>query len=160
MLKKFGLEDSKPVKTPMSSDASLKDFAIFNESIDNAFAIFNTIITSLKALDEDLTSLSLDELIRNVKVHEMIIKKDYEIVKAKGERKYLALTAKKESSNEESLTFGSEDEEYVMAVRDFNKFFKRRGRFEKNQRDFIGGSWSDSGEEDDEKAKGKTCLMA
>ncbi|GJY48133.1 hypothetical protein Tco_0438089 [Tanacetum coccineum] len=77
-----------------------------DEFIDSAFARFNTIITSLKALDEgyssknyvrkflralhpkwrakvmaieeskDLTSLSLDELIGNLKVHEMIIKKD------------------------------------------------------------------------------------
>ncbi|GKA33916.1 hypothetical protein Tco_0720345 [Tanacetum coccineum] len=44
---------------------------------------------------KDLTSLSLDELIRNLKVHEMIIKKDFEIVKAKVERKSLALKAKK-----------------------------------------------------------------
>nr|GEU95384.1 transposase, Ptta/En/Spm, transposase, Tnp1/En/Spm-like protein [Tanacetum cinerariifolium] len=58
----------------------------------------------------------------------MIIKKDSEIVKAKGERRSLTLKAKKESSDEESLTSGSEDEEYAMAVRDFKKFFKRRGR--------------------------------
>ncbi|GKE97143.1 hypothetical protein Tco_1581998 [Tanacetum coccineum] len=58
----------------------------------------------------------------------MIIKKDYEIVKAKGERKSLALKAKKESSDEECLTFKSEDEEYAMAVRDFKKFFKRRAK--------------------------------
>ncbi|GJV88117.1 hypothetical protein Tco_1532055 [Tanacetum coccineum] len=58
---------------------------------------------------KDLTSLSLDELIRNLKVHEMIIKKDSEIVKAKGERKSLPLKAKKESSDEKSLTSGSED---------------------------------------------------
>nr|GEY98653.1 UBN2 domain-containing protein [Tanacetum cinerariifolium] len=93
---------------------------------------FNTIITSLKALDKgyssknyvrkflralhpkwkakvtaieeskDLTSLSLDELIGNFK-------------------------AKKESSDEECSTSSSEDEEYAMAVRDFKKFFKRRG---------------------------------
>ncbi|GKG24660.1 hypothetical protein Tco_0395288, partial [Tanacetum coccineum] len=31
---------------------------------------------------------------------------------------------------------------------------------DKNQRAFVRGSWSDSGEEDDEKAKDKTCLMA
>ncbi|GKG30994.1 hypothetical protein Tco_0423482 [Tanacetum coccineum] len=76
---------------------------------------------------KDLTSLSLDELIGNLKVYEMIIKKDYEIVKAKGEIKSLALKAKKESSDEECLISGSEDEEYAMAVRDFKKFFKRRG---------------------------------
>ncbi|GKF50355.1 hypothetical protein Tco_0146822, partial [Tanacetum coccineum] len=136
-------------------------------TIDSVFARFNTIITNLKALDEDfsrknyvrkflralhrkwrakvtvieeskdLTSLSLDELIENLKVHEMIIKKDSEIVKAKGERKYLtffALKAKKESSDEECSTSGSEDEEYAMAVRDFKKFFKRRGRFVRQPR--------------------------
>ncbi|GJX11660.1 retrovirus-related pol polyprotein from transposon TNT 1-94 [Tanacetum coccineum] len=30
----------------------------------------------------------------------------------------------------------------------------------KNQRAFVGGSWSDSGEEDDEKVKDETCLVA
>ncbi|GJS79609.1 retrovirus-related pol polyprotein from transposon TNT 1-94 [Tanacetum coccineum] len=135
-----------------------------DESIDSAFATFNTIITSLKALDEgyssknyvrkflralhpkwrakvtaikeskDLASLSLDELTGNLKVHQMIIKKDSEIVKAKGERKYLALKVKKESSDEESLTSRSEDEEYAMVVRDFKKFFKRKGRFVRQPR--------------------------
>nr|GEX29230.1 zf-CCHC domain-containing protein/UBN2 domain-containing protein [Tanacetum cinerariifolium] len=205
-----------------------------DESIDSAFARFNIIITSLKALDEgyssknyvrkflralhpkwrsnvtvieeskDLTSLYLDELIGNLKFHEMIIMKDSEIVKAKVERKYITLKAKKESSDEECSTSGSEDEEYAMAVRDFKKFFKRRGRFvtqpqndkktfqrsrdennsksdrkcfrcgspnhligecpklpkDKNQRAFVGGSWSDSDEEADEKVKDKTCLVA
>nr|GEW98180.1 zf-CCHC domain-containing protein/UBN2 domain-containing protein [Tanacetum cinerariifolium] len=212
-----------------------EQFVIFeDESIDSAFARFNTIITSLKSLDEgyssknyvrkflralhpkwrakvtaieeskDLASLSLDELIRNLKVYEMIIKKDSKIVKAKVERKFIALKAKKESSDEECLTSGSEDEEYDMAVRDFKKFFTRRGRFvrqpqndkktfqrsrdykngksdrkcfrcgdpnhligeclkppnDKNQRAFVRGSWSDSGEEDDEKVKDETCLVA
>ncbi|GKD20259.1 retrovirus-related pol polyprotein from transposon TNT 1-94, partial [Tanacetum coccineum] len=89
-------------------------------------------------------------------------------------------------------------------VRDFKKFFKRRGRFvrqprndkktfqrsrndksgksdrkcfrcddpnhligecpkppkDKNQRAFVEGSWCDSGEEDDEKVKNKSCLVA
>ncbi|GJV64362.1 hypothetical protein Tco_0688362 [Tanacetum coccineum] len=31
---------------------------------------------------------------------------------------------------------------------------------DKNQRAFVGGSWSDSGEEDDEKVKDETCLVA
>ncbi|GJS98007.1 zf-CCHC domain-containing protein [Tanacetum coccineum] len=100
------------------------------------------------------------------------------------------------SSDEECSTSGSEDEQYAMAVRDFKKFFKRRGGFirqpwndkktfqrsrddkngksdrkcfrcsdpnhlirecpkppkDKNQRALFGGSWSDSGEENDEKA--------
>ncbi|GKD23320.1 hypothetical protein Tco_1225023 [Tanacetum coccineum] len=64
----------------------------------------------------------------------MIIKKDSKIVKAKGERKSLALKAKKESSDEECSTSGSEDKEYAMAVRDFKKFFKRRGRFVRQPR--------------------------
>ncbi|GKF77040.1 zf-CCHC domain-containing protein, partial [Tanacetum coccineum] len=90
-------------------------------------------VTTIEEL-KDLTSLSLDELIRNLKVHEMFFKKDYKIVKAKGERKSLALKAKKESSNEECSTSGSEDEEYAMAVRDVKKFFKRRGRFVRQPR--------------------------
>nr|GEW64159.1 UBN2 domain-containing protein [Tanacetum cinerariifolium] len=85
----------------------------------------------VKEIEEskDLTSLSLVELIGNLKVHEMIIKKDSKIVKANGERISLALKAKKESSDEECSTSRSEDEEYAMAVRDFKKFFKKSGRF-------------------------------
>ncbi|GJU28661.1 zf-CCHC domain-containing protein [Tanacetum coccineum] len=153
---------------------------------------------------KDLMSLSLDELIENLKVHVMIIKKDSKIVKAKVKRKSIALKAKKESSDEECSTSDSEDEEYAMAVRDFNKFFKKRGRFvrqprnnkktfqrsrddkngksdrkcfrcgdpnhlirecskpqkDKNQRAFVRGSWSDNGEEDDEKVKDEMCLVA
>ncbi|GJU51027.1 zf-CCHC domain-containing protein [Tanacetum coccineum] len=85
-------------------------------------------VTAIKE-SKDLTLLSLDELIGNLKVHEMIIKKDSEIVKAKGERRSLALNAKKESSDEECSTSESKDEEYAMAVRDFKNLFKRRGRF-------------------------------
>ncbi|GJV62879.1 retrovirus-related pol polyprotein from transposon TNT 1-94 [Tanacetum coccineum] len=168
-----------------------------DESIDSAFARFNTIITSLKALDEgyssknyvrkflralrpkriakvmaiedskDLTSLSLDELIRNLKVHEMIIKKDSKIAKSKVERKSLALKAKKESSDKKCLTSGSEDEEYAMAVREKrwvnqNHLIREcpKPPKDKNQRAFVGGSWSDSGEEDDEKVKNEMCLVA
>ncbi|GJV10292.1 zf-CCHC domain-containing protein [Tanacetum coccineum] len=205
------------------------------ESIDNGFARFNTIITSLKALNEgfssknyvrkflralhpkwrakfmaikeskDLTSLSLDELIGNLKVYEVIIKKDSEMVKGKRElNRSLALKAKKESSDEDGSTFDSEDKEYAMAMRDFKKIFKRRERFVRqphderkssqrnkddnngnserkcfkcgdpnhligecpkllrnyNQRAFVGGTCSDSDEEEKEKTKDEKCLMA
>ncbi|GJR81193.1 retrovirus-related pol polyprotein from transposon TNT 1-94 [Tanacetum coccineum] len=175
-----------------------------DESIDSVFARFNTIIISLKALDEGYYSKNYVRKFLRALHPKWRAKKDSEVVKCKGERKSLALEAKNESSDEESLTYGSEDEEYAMAVRDFKKFFKRRDRFvrqprndkktfqrsqddkndkgdrkcfrcgdpnhligecsipprDKNQRAFVGGSWSDSGEEDDEKAKDETCLMA
>nr|GEW08059.1 transposase, Ptta/En/Spm, transposase, Tnp1/En/Spm-like protein [Tanacetum cinerariifolium] len=85
---------------------------------------------------KDLTSLSLDELIGNLKVYEVIIKKDSKIVKGKREQsRSLALKAKKEFSDEDSSTSDREDEEYAMAVRDFKKIFKRRGRFVRQPRD-------------------------
>nr|GEZ97646.1 zf-CCHC domain-containing protein/UBN2 domain-containing protein [Tanacetum cinerariifolium] len=104
------------------------------ESIDNAFARFNTIITGLKALDE---GLDITITLRgNLKVHEVIIKKESEIVKGKREQmRSLALKAKHESSDEESSNSESKDEEYAMAIRDFKKIFKRRGRFVRQPQD-------------------------
>ncbi|GKD71889.1 hypothetical protein Tco_1325979 [Tanacetum coccineum] len=163
-----------------------------DESMDSAFARFNTIITCLKALDEgyssknyvrkflralhpkwrakattikgskDLTSLFLDELIGNLKVHEMIIKTDSKIVKEKVERKYLALKAKKESSNEECSTFEVKTKNTPWRCGDPNHLIGEcpKPPKEKNQRAFVGGSWSDSGEEDGEKVNNETCLVA
>ncbi|GJX11360.1 hypothetical protein Tco_0201219 [Tanacetum coccineum] len=136
------------------------------ESIDSGFARFNTIITSLKALDEgfssknyvrkflralhpkwrakvtaieeskDLSSLALDELIENLKVHEVVMEKDFKIYKGKKERiKSIALKAKKESSDDETSTSGSDDEEYAMVVRNFKKFFRRKGKFVRQPRE-------------------------
>ncbi|GJX45799.1 hypothetical protein Tco_0262475, partial [Tanacetum coccineum] len=122
------------------------------ESIDSAFARFNTIITSPKALDEGYSRKNyvrkfFRALHPNGHLRIYLIgrresqsvqwsdhKKDSKIVKDKGERKSLALKAKKETSDEECSTFGSKDEEYAMAVRDFKKFFKRRGRFVRQPR--------------------------
>nr|GEW68776.1 retrovirus-related Pol polyprotein from transposon TNT 1-94 [Tanacetum cinerariifolium] len=101
----------------------------------------------------------------------MIIKKDSKIVKAKGERRSLGLKAKKESSDDECSTSGSEDEEYAMTNGKSERKCFRCGDpnhligcpkppKNKNQRAFVGGSWSDSGEEDDEKIKDEMCLVA
>nr|GEY50909.1 uncharacterized mitochondrial protein AtMg00810-like [Tanacetum cinerariifolium] len=136
------------------------------ESIDSGFARFNSIITSLKALDEgfssknyvrkflralhpkwrakvtaiekskDLSLLALDELIENLKVHEVVMEKDSKIYKGKKERiKSITLKAKKESSNNETLTSRSDDEEYAMVVRNFKKFFRRKGKFVRQPRE-------------------------
>ncbi|GJW08437.1 hypothetical protein Tco_1570860 [Tanacetum coccineum] len=106
------------------------------ESIDSGFARFNTIITCLKALDEDLSSLALDELIGNLKVHEVVMEKDSEIYRGKKERvKSIALKAKKESSDDETSTSGSDDEEYAIAVRNFKKFFRRKGKIVRQPRE-------------------------
>nr|GEW99689.1 hypothetical protein [Tanacetum cinerariifolium] len=163
----------------------------------------NIIITSLKDLDEgfsrknyvwkflralhpkwrakvmtieeskDLSSLALNELIRNLK-----------------------------SSDDETSTSGSDDEEYAMAVKNFKIFFRRKGKFvripreekksfqqrdekkgkidqkffrcsdpnnligdcpkpsrNKDQKVFIGGSWSDSENDAEDKTNDETCLM-
>ncbi|GKC23014.1 hypothetical protein Tco_1025164, partial [Tanacetum coccineum] len=60
---------------------------------------------------------------------------------------------------------GSEDEEYAMAVRDFKKFFKRRGRFVRQPQNDKKTYQKKlrrqkRGEEDDEKVNNKTCLVA
>ncbi|GJW27455.1 retrovirus-related pol polyprotein from transposon TNT 1-94 [Tanacetum coccineum] len=132
------------------------------------------------------------------------MEKDFEIYKGKKERvKSIALKAKKESSDDETSTSGSDDEEYAMAVRNFKKFFRRKGKFvrqpreekksfrqrdekkgksdrkcfrcgdpnhligdcpkpsrNKDQKAFIGGSWSDSENDTEDKTNDETCLMA
>ncbi|GJV37604.1 zf-CCHC domain-containing protein [Tanacetum coccineum] len=183
-----------------------EQFTILEEEyIDSGFARFNTIITSLKALDEDLSSLALDELIGNLKVHEVVMEKDSKIYRGKKQRvKYIiASKSRKESSDDESSTSRSDDEEYAIAVRNFKKFFRRKGKFvrqpkeeknsfrqrdekkgksdwkcfrcgdpshligdcpkpsrNKDQKAFIGGSWSDSENDAEDKTNDETCLMA
>ncbi|GJV21599.1 hypothetical protein Tco_1370619 [Tanacetum coccineum] len=69
--------------------------------------------------------------------------------KQKFERKSLASKAKKESSVEECFDFDSEDEECGDPNHPIGECPKPPK--DKNQKAFVGGSWSDSGEEDDEK---------
>nr|GFC01147.1 UBN2 domain-containing protein [Tanacetum cinerariifolium] len=92
-------------------------------------------VTAIKE-SKDLSSLALDELIENLKVHEVVMKKDYEIYNGKKERiKSIALKAKKVSSDNETSTSESDDEEYAMAVRNFKKFFRRNGKFVRQRRE-------------------------
>ncbi|GKF62719.1 zf-CCHC domain-containing protein, partial [Tanacetum coccineum] len=132
------------------------------------------------------------------------MEKNSEIYRGKKERvKSISLKAKKESSDDETSTSGSDEEEYAMAVRKFKKFFRRKSKFvrkpreekksfrqrnekkgksgrkcfrygdpnhliincpktsrNKDQKAFIGGSWSDSENDAEDKTNDETCLMA
>ncbi|GJU27209.1 hypothetical protein Tco_1165830 [Tanacetum coccineum] len=99
-----------------------------DETIDCAFARFNTIITSLKALDESFSSRNHVRKFLRALPTKWRLEKDSDALKTMKEKyKSLALKAKKVSCDKETLCSGS-DEEYAMAVRDFKKFFKRRGK--------------------------------
>ncbi|GKF44759.1 hypothetical protein Tco_0131311, partial [Tanacetum coccineum] len=119
-----------------------EQFIIFDdETIDCAFARFNTIITSLKALDEsfsgrnharkflralltkwhlkvtaieeskDLSTLLLDELIGNLKVYEVVLEKDSKASKNKKE-KYKSLAQKaKKVSSDKEASCSDSDDE-------------------------------------------------
>ncbi|GKA83691.1 hypothetical protein Tco_0805286 [Tanacetum coccineum] len=120
---------------------------------------------------KNLTTLSLDELIGNLKVYEEVIKKDSETVKSKREQsRYIAMKARKESSDEDSSTSDSEDEEYAMAMTKMGKAKEnvpnhligecpKQLKYQ-NQKAFVGGSWSDSDDDEEEKTKDEKCLMA
>nr|GEX10567.1 UBN2 domain-containing protein [Tanacetum cinerariifolium] len=92
-------------------------------------------VTAIKE-SKDLSSLALDELIDNLKVHEVVMEKNSKIYRGKKERvKFITLKAKKKYSHDETLTSGSDDEEYAMAVRNFKKFFRRKGKFVRQPRE-------------------------
>ncbi|GKC46173.1 zf-CCHC domain-containing protein [Tanacetum coccineum] len=85
----------------------------------------------LEGLEEEaLVEFMVEWFEKDKDVYEEVIKKDVETVKGKKEHnRSLALKVKKEVSDEDSSSSDSEDEEYDMAVKEFKKFFKRRGRF-------------------------------
>nr|GEV29711.1 retrovirus-related Pol polyprotein from transposon TNT 1-94 [Tanacetum cinerariifolium] len=171
----------------------MKEFHVYHgkRNLENFFnhpSRVNTIITSLKALDEgyssknyvrkflralhpkwrvkvtsieeskDLTSLSLYELIRNLKVYEMIIKKDSKIVKEKVERKSIALKQRKNLNDKKTFQRSHDDknsksDRKCFRCGDPNHLIREcpKPTKDKNQIAFDEGSWSDSGEEDNEK---------
>ncbi|GJX59177.1 hypothetical protein Tco_0290567 [Tanacetum coccineum] len=159
------------------------------ESIDNAFAKFNTIITSLKALDEgfsskncvrkflralhpkwcvkvtaieelkNLTTLPLDEFIGNLKVYEEVIKKDFETVKGKKEQSRSLALKVKKEVSDEDSSSSDSEDEECG---DPNHLIGECLKPQKNndQRAFIGGAWSDNREDEVGKTKDESCLVA
>ncbi|GKB20545.1 zf-CCHC domain-containing protein [Tanacetum coccineum] len=114
-----------------------------HQALDESFSSHNHVRKFLRALpskwrpkvtlieeSKDLSKLSLDKLVGNLKVYEVVLEKDLEIAKNKKEKyKSLALKARQVLSDEDASSSDSNDEEYAMAVRDFKKFFRRRGKF-------------------------------
>nr|GEX60820.1 hypothetical protein [Tanacetum cinerariifolium] len=92
----------------------------------------------------------------------MIIKKDSKIVKEKVERKSLALKAKKNLVMKSVRLLKVKTKNTPSRCSDMNHLIGEclKPPKDMNQRKFVGGSWSDSGEEDDEKVNNKTCLVA
>ncbi|GJR81651.1 copia protein [Tanacetum coccineum] len=168
---------------------------------------FNHYYYSLKALNEVFSSKNfLESFLGSTSSMESkvtALKNEREFRKKRERVKSIALKAKKESSDDETSTSGSDDKEYAIAVRNFKKFFRRKGKFvrqpreekksfrqrdekkgksdrkcfrcgdpnhlfgdcakpscNKDQKAFIGGSWSDSEKEAEDKINDETCLMA
>nr|GEV59230.1 UBN2 domain-containing protein [Tanacetum cinerariifolium] len=160
------------MKECLCAKPQYEQFIIFDdETINGEFARFNTIVTSLKALGESLSSrnhvrkflralptkwrpnvtaieesknlstLLLDELIGNLKVYEVVLEKDSEASKNKNE-KYKSLDLKaKKVSSDEEVSCSYSDDE------------------ENAMAAFVGGCWNDS-EEDDDSKKDEIRLMA
>nr|GEY76510.1 zf-CCHC domain-containing protein/DUF4219 domain-containing protein/UBN2 domain-containing protein [Tanacetum cinerariifolium] len=117
-------------------------------ALDEGFSSKNYVRKFLRALhpkwrakvtmieeSKDLSSLALDELISNLKVQEVVMEKDSKIYKGKKERvKSIALKSKKESSDDETSTSGSDDE-YAIAVRNFKKLFRKKDKFVRQPRE-------------------------
>nr|GEV71372.1 alpha/beta hydrolases superfamily protein [Tanacetum cinerariifolium] len=126
----------------------LRDLTLL-KALDEGFSRKNYVRKFLRALHpkwrakvmaieelKDLSSLALDELIGNLKVHEVVMEKDSKIYRGKKKRvKSIALKAKKDSSDNETSTCGSDDKEYAMAVRNFKKFFRKKGKFVRQPRE-------------------------
>ncbi|GJW43903.1 zf-CCHC domain-containing protein [Tanacetum coccineum] len=99
------------------------------ESIDSGFARFNTIITSLKALDEGFSSKNyVRKFLRALHPKWRAKVMAIEVLKDLSSLALDELT-KKESSDDETSTSESDGEEYSMAIRNFKKFFRRKGKF-------------------------------
>nr|GEZ58386.1 zf-CCHC domain-containing protein/UBN2 domain-containing protein [Tanacetum cinerariifolium] len=92
-------------------------------------------VTAIKE-SKDLSTLPLDELIDNLKVYEVVLENDFETSRNKKEKyKSLSLKARKVLSEVEATFSDSNDKEYAMAVRDFQKFFRRRGKYVRQPHD-------------------------
>ncbi|GJV61530.1 zf-CCHC domain-containing protein [Tanacetum coccineum] len=145
-----------------------------DESIDSAFDRFNTTITSLKALDEGYSSKNyVRKFLRALhpKWRELMCStsgsedeeyamtvKDFKrkcrfVRQPRNDKKTFQRSQDDKNSKSERKCFRCGDPNHLIGE-------CPKPPRDKNQRAFVGGSWSDSGEEDDEKIQDETCLVA
>ncbi|GJU65741.1 retrovirus-related pol polyprotein from transposon TNT 1-94 [Tanacetum coccineum] len=123
---------------------------------------------------KDLSKLSLDELVGNLKVYEVVLEKDLEIAKNKKEKyKSLALKARQNSiekiakfvrtalddkKNFRKIKEDKREDRRCFKCGDPNHFISDCPKNSSgDQKAFVVGSWSDSG---DDSKKEEICLMA
>nr|GEV05499.1 hypothetical protein [Tanacetum cinerariifolium] len=112
--------------------------------------------------EKDLATLPLDELVVNLKVYETILENDGVVYKTttKEKVKSLALKAKvtREQNSEDSDFHGGSDEDeekakaFNLMARNFRRVedhFASKCTKPKENKDFVGGAWSDSEEGDE-----------
>ncbi|GJV18203.1 hypothetical protein Tco_1363526 [Tanacetum coccineum] len=111
------------------------------ESIDSGFARFNTIITSLKALDEGFSSMNyyLEERVN-----------------------LLGNQEKKRCHSDKEMRKKGKSDRKGFRCGDPNHLIGDcpKPSRNKDQKAFIGGSWSDSENDAEDKTNDETCLMA
>ncbi|GJZ42090.1 hypothetical protein Tco_0588976 [Tanacetum coccineum] len=82
---------------------------------------------------KDLSKLSLDELVGNLKVYKVVLEKDLESAKNKKEKyKSLVLKARQVLSDEDASSSDSNNEEYAMTVRDFKSSLEEEENLSEN----------------------------
>ncbi|GJS41174.1 retrovirus-related pol polyprotein from transposon TNT 1-94 [Tanacetum coccineum] len=91
----------------------------------------NDEVEYLKLFEEEIeVRLKYRNQMRRWEIPIIVLAKDLESAKNKKEKyKSLALKARQVLSDKDASSLNSNDEEYAMAVRDFKKFFRRRGKF-------------------------------
>ncbi|GJW95553.1 retrovirus-related pol polyprotein from transposon TNT 1-94 [Tanacetum coccineum] len=158
------------------------------ETIDSGFTRVNAIVTSLKSLDpdyssknhvrkflhalplkwrakviaideaKDLATLSLDELVRNLKVYEMILENDGVVSKTttkdKGTNKF-GRDCRNSFRNKGGESLKQKGACYNYRIKGH---FSSECRKPNENKAFVGGAWSDS-EDDDEPQNDTTCIM-
>ncbi|GJT93528.1 hypothetical protein Tco_1082373 [Tanacetum coccineum] len=134
------------------------------ESIDNAFAKFNTIITSLKTLDEARKESSDDDSSTSDSEDEdyaMAVRDTKKFFKRRGrfvrqpheERKSFQINKDDKNGKGERKCFKCRDPNHLIEE------CLKLSRYQ-NQKAFVGGSWSDNDEDEEKKTKDEKCLMA